>query len=93
MAEAGEKRDPSSHRTPGQMKRLARTYNHTPEHIHQRAERNSARAELAKEGKVHKGDGKDVDHKTSIKNGGSNSRGNLRAISASANRKKGDKNV
>ena len=51
-----------------------------------RAERNAARAELMKEGKVHKGDGKDVDHTKPLGQGGSNSRGNLRVASAGANR-------
>jgi hypothetical protein len=41
---------------------------------------------LKKEGAVKKGDGKDVDHKTPISSGGSNKRGNLRAVAASANR-------
>lgn len=39
-----------------------------------------------KEGKVRKGDGKDVDHKKPLAKGGSNSRSNLRVRSASANR-------
>lgn len=51
-----------------------------------RAERNSARAKLAKEGRVHKGDGKDVDHKKPLSKGGSNKRSNLRVQSKHANR-------
>lgn len=86
MAEKGEKRDPSSHRTPGQVKRLDRGYNATPEMIGKRVKNNQARAILAKEGKVHKGDGKDVDHKTPLRSGGGNARSNLRAIPKSRNR-------
>lgn len=51
-----------------------------------RAKRNAARAALEKEGKVKKGDGKDVDHKRALSKGGSNSRSNLAAISQSSNR-------
>jgi 5-methylcytosine-specific restriction endonuclease McrA len=51
-----------------------------------RAKRNAARRQLAREGRVHKGDGKEVDHKHPLSKGGSNSRSNLRAVSRSTNR-------
>lgn len=51
-----------------------------------RAKRNNARRQLEAEGKVSKGDGKDVDHKKPLSKGGSNSRSNLRAVSKSSNR-------
>jgi hypothetical protein len=51
-----------------------------------RAERNAARNKLLKEGKVHKGDGKDVDHKTPLSKGGSAAASNLRVVTAHANR-------
>jgi len=51
-----------------------------------RAERNKARRLLEKEGVVHKGDGKDVDHKKALSNGGKTTKSNLRAVSATANR-------
>ena len=51
-----------------------------------RAARNSARRQLTREGVVSKGDGKDVDHKKPLSKGGSKSRSNLRAVSASSNR-------
>ena len=38
------------------------------------------------EGKVSKGDGKDVDHKNPLSKGGGTSRSNLRVTSKSANR-------
>jgi len=79
-------RDPSSHRTPEQIKKQVRGYNHRPDQIKERADNNKARAILAKEGLVHKGDNKDVDHKHPQRSGGSNKRSNLRAISASRNR-------
>lgn len=61
-------------------------YQGTPEQIKKRAMRNAARREMEKKGLVHKGDGKDVDHKTPLAKGGSNAAGNLRAVPKSANR-------
>jgi hypothetical protein len=61
-------------------------WDHANGRLKDRAERNAARAQLMKEGKVKKGDGKDVDHKRPLSKGGSNSRSNLRVRSASANR-------
>lgn len=51
-----------------------------------RSERNSARQTLMHMGLVHKGDGKDVDHKQPLSKGGANVRSNLRVRSAHANR-------
>lgn len=56
-----------------------------------RVERDLARRELSKEGRVSKGDGKDVDHIRPVSKGGTNKPSNLRAISASANRAKGNR--
>jgi hypothetical protein len=86
MAENGEKRDPSSHRTPGQIRRQVKGYNARPEQVKERSENNQARRMLEKEGKVRKGDGKDVDHKRPQREGGTNKRSNLRVVSASRNR-------
>lgn len=66
-------------------------YEATKQHRHERSERVMARRELAKEGKVSKGDGQDVDHIRPLSKGGSNARSNLRAISSSANRAKGNR--
>lgn len=49
-----------------------------------RASRNAARAKMTKAGKVRKGDGKDVDHKSGSPT--NNSKSNLRVKSKSANR-------
>lgn len=81
-----EKRDPSSHRTPSQIRKMDRGYNATPEMKKRRAANNAARAQLMKEGVVKKGDGLDVDHKKPLRHGGSNKRSNLRAIPKSKNR-------
>lgn len=54
--------------------------------VKDRAKRNKARRQLMKEGKVHKGDGKDVDHKKPLAKGGGTSRSNLRVVSRGKNR-------
>jgi len=51
-----------------------------------RAKRNNARRILEREGKVSKGDNKDVDHKKPLSKGGGTSRSNLRVTSKTANR-------
>lgn len=63
-----------------------RKYNSQPEQKKRRAERNAARAKMAKAGKVRKGDGKDVDHKNM--NTSNNSMSNLQVMSKSKNRAK-----
>ena len=72
---------------------MARDYKHEyqsyhakPEQKKNRAQRNAARRELEREGRVHKGDGKDVDHKRPIRAGGSNAPSNLRVTSKGKNR-------
>jgi len=86
VAENGEKRDPKSHRTPGQITRQVKGYNHRPENIAKRVKNDQARRKLMKEGVVKKGDGKDVNHKVPLRSGGSNARSNLEAIPKSKNR-------
>ena len=49
---------------PRNYKREYSTYQGTEEQKKRRAERNKARRKAMKEGKVHKGDGKDVHHPT-----------------------------
>jgi hypothetical protein len=62
------------------------TTNGTEEAKKKRAQNNKARRMLMREGLVHKGDGKDVDHKTPLSKGGTTARSNLRVKSASDNR-------
>lgn len=52
----------SSGQTPAARAASQAKYNSKPEQIKRRSQRNAARAKLMKEGKVHKGDGKDVAH-------------------------------
>ena len=63
-----------------------KNYQGKPEQIANRSERNKARRTMVAAGKAHKGDGKDVDHKSALSKGGSNSPSNLRTVSASDNR-------
>lgn len=80
----------------GEMKKGAkpdsvrqRKYNSSPEQKKRRAQRNAARREMEKEGKVRKGDGKDVDHKSHKAKGKlNNDRSNLRVMDRSKNRAK-----
>jgi hypothetical protein len=63
-----------------------RKYNSTPKAKKDRAARNQARAEAERDGRVKKGDGKDVDHKKPLRKGGSNKKSNTRVVSKSKNR-------
>ena len=57
-----------------------------PEEVKKRAQRNAARSKMEKAGKVHKGDGKDVDHSKPLRKGGGNGAGNLKVKSVESNR-------
>lgn len=62
-----------------------------PAQVKRRMARNRARAAMERAGKVHKGDGKEVDHKRFTKKPGGkldNSPSNLRVVPRSVNRKK-----
>jgi hypothetical protein len=63
-----------------------KAYNARPEQVKKREMRNAARAELMRDGKVKKGDGKDVDHKTMLDGNGTNGKENLRVVSKEQNR-------
>jgi hypothetical protein len=66
-------------------KREYELYQGTDEQKKNRAQRNAARAKMMKNGKVRKGDGKDVAHVKAFDKGGSNKTG-LKVEDASSNR-------
>jgi hypothetical protein len=65
-------------------KKEYRDYHGKPKQKKRRAQRNTARAKMVKEGAVRKGDGKDVHHKS--RNTANNSRSNLSVTSQKRNR-------
>jgi len=67
-------------------KREYENYDGTERVKKKRAARNKARRYMERNGRAHKGDGKDVDHKNG--NPHDNSPSNLRVIDASTNRSK-----
>jgi hypothetical protein len=71
---------------PRDYKKEYANYQGKPEQIENRAKRNKARSEAMKDGRVKKGDGKDVDHKKPLSKGGSNHKSNTRVVSKSTNR-------
>lgn len=66
-------------------KREYELYQGTEEQKKNRAQRNAARAKMMKDGKVRKGDGKDVAHVKAFDKGGSNKTG-LKVEDESSNR-------
>ena len=80
MAEG--KRDPSSHRTPAQIRKQSAGYNSRPEMIRRRGEQNKGRRMLG----LKKGDPRDAGHKRMLDDGGKTTRGNLEAQSRKENR-------
>ena len=61
-------------------------YNKTPSVQKKRVANNKARREALREGRVKKGDGKDVDHITTLAKGGSATKSNTRVVSQKKNR-------
>lgn len=86
MAEGGEKRDPVNHRTPSQKRADQAKRRKLPEEKAKATKRKAARRAMEKAGKVRKGDGKDVAHKTALSKGGGNGMSNLTVQPPSRNR-------
>jgi hypothetical protein len=76
------KRDPSSHRTPEQIRKQVNGYNRRPEQIRRRSESNKARAMLG----LKKGDPRDAGHIKPLDKGGATTRENVEAQSRAKNR-------
>lgn len=66
-------------------KKEYRDYHSSPEQKKRRAQRNAARAEAEKDGKVRKGDGKEVDHLGSNRKGPLNNK-RVKVVSRKTNR-------
>lgn len=71
--------------TPQKLK-FQKAYNARPEQVAKRVANNAARREAIKEGRARVGDGKDVAHKKSLENGGTNARSNLQVQDRGKNR-------
>lgn len=82
FAEGGEVRDPSSHRTPGQIKRMDRGYNSQAEQIRRRGEAGKARKLLG----LKKGDPRDAGHIKPLDKGGKTTKSNVEPQSRDHNR-------
>jgi hypothetical protein len=63
-----------------------KAYNAKPENVQKRVLNNAARREAIADGKVKKGDGKDVAHVKALDKGGKNTPGNTKVQDASSNR-------
>lgn len=61
-------------------------YHSRPEQRANRSKRTVARNQAIEEGRVKRGDSKDLDHVRPLSKGGSNARSNTRVVSASTNR-------
>jgi len=66
-------------------------YHSTPKAKKDRAKRNKNRRQFERDGRVSKGDGKEIDHKKPLSKGGGNGKSNLRVVDRKTNRKKGNK--
>lgn len=75
-------RDPTSHRTPAQVRKQVRGYNSRPEQIKQRSDNNKARRMLG----LKVGDPRDAGHIKAQRHGGKATPGNLRPESRKHNR-------
>ena len=71
--------------TPQKLK-YQKEHNARPEEVAKRVKNNAARREAIKGGKANVGDGKDVAHKKSLKNGGGNGKGNTTVQERATNR-------
>jgi hypothetical protein len=73
-------------KNPSKRTKQQREYDGRPAVKKKRAQTNKARRQAEADGKVKKGDGKDVDHIKPLRDGGSNAKSNLRVRDRSANR-------
>lgn len=77
---------PPKKKNPAKRTKQQRKYDASPAVKKRRAARNKSRREAERDGRVSKGDGKDLDHKKKLSEGGSSAKSNTRVRSRSANR-------
>ena len=75
-----------TNRTKAEQDKFYAEYHSRPDQIAKRSQRNKARRLMEKEVGKAALKGKDVDHKTPIRSGGTNARSNLRVTSVAKNR-------
>lgn len=78
--------DGSRHRTEAGNAREYERYQSSKKAKRDRAARNRARREALREGRVHKGDNKEIDHIKGLGEGGSTKKSNTRVVSRTFNR-------
>jgi hypothetical protein len=78
-------------RTAAEVTEHYEEYQSKPEQIRRRARHNAIRAKLEKEGRVKKGDDKEIAHKRAVKHGGSDGEENIKVVDRTTNRKEGTK--
>ena len=71
--------------SPAKLKYQAE-YQKSPENVEKRVDRNRARRHAEAAGLVHKGDGREVDHRVPLDKKGSDKDSNTRVVSAAENR-------
>jgi hypothetical protein len=86
MAGSYSKKDPSSHRTIDQIRKMDAGYNHRPDIIKNRSDRNKARRMMAKARGAEAIRGKDVNHKKKVIDGGKTVMSNLNIQTPHKNR-------
>jgi hypothetical protein len=79
---------PPKKKNPAKRTKAQRKYDASPAVKKRRAARNKARREAERDGRVSKGDGREVDHIKPLAAGGSNKKSNTRVVSAKTNRSK-----
>lgn len=73
-------------KSPAKRTAQQREYDASPAVKKRRAARNKSRRQAERDGRVRKGDGKDLDHKKPLRSGGSAAKSNTRVRSRKANR-------
>ena len=71
---------------PRDYKKEYEEYHKKPSQRKKNDQRKKARRQAVKDGRVKKGDSKEIDHKKPLRSGGSNAKSNTRVLSRSANR-------